>query len=156
MKKTDLQKIIYRIRHRYLTFNNMVIFVAFLVALGWLWGSLQVMQRNYILQREVDYKRRELAVTQLQKDTLELQKRFYQTNEYKELAARESLGLVMPGERVLILPANSEVVKQADKDSIGSAASDTSIVAVESSNIEQWMNFLFGGYSRSMQAADEE
>lgn len=155
MKSADIQKIIYRIRHRYLTFNNVVILVAFLIALGWLWGSLQVMQRNYTLQREVDNKQRELAVTKLQKENLELQKRYYQTNEYKEMAARESLGLVMPGERVLILPANTEVVKQSDKN-----ASSSRVAAApatnDSSNLEQWMNFLFGGYSQSMQNPEND
>lgn len=155
MKKTDVQKIIYRIRHRYLTFNNMVIFVAFLVALGWLWGSLQVMQRNYVLQREVDHKRRELAVTRLQKDNLELQKRYYQTNEYKEMAARESLGLVMPGERVLILPANTEAVKQSDKEEQRTPGVAVAVSGQEAGNFEQWMNFLFGGYSKSMQGLDD-
>ena len=84
MKKTDINKIIYRVRNHYLTFNNVIILVAFLIAFGWLWGSLQVMQRNYALQWEVDSKRRQLVLTQLEKDNLELQKRYYQTNEYRK------------------------------------------------------------------------
>lgn len=154
MKKSDIQKLIYRVRHNYLTFNNVVILVAFLIAVGWLWGSLQVMQRNYMLQREVDNKRRELIVTRLQKDNLDLQKRYYQTNEYKEMAARESLGLVMPGESVLILPASTEAAKKADKDASRTVSVETPEQSV--GNFEQWMNFLFGGYSRSMQAAEED
>ena len=152
MKTSDLQKLVYKVRHTYMTFNNLVIFVAFLIALGWLWGSLQVMERNYMLQREVDNKRRELVVTQLQKDTLELQKRYYETNEYKEMAARQALGLVMPGERVLILPANTEAAKQVDEAGSASVA----ITTAEAGNLEQWMNFLFGGYSRSMQDSSGE
>lgn len=134
-----------------MTFNNVVIVVAFLIALGWLWGSLQVMQRNYGLQREVDHKRRELLLVSLQKESLELQKRFYETSEYKELAARESLGLVMPGESVLILPKNSDAAKAAD------VSKDTPVLAAsEAGTFEQWMNFLFGGYSESMRAAESE
>lgn len=152
MKTSDLQKLIYKVRHTYMTFNNLVIFVAFLIALGWLWGSLQVMERNYMLQREVDNKRRELVVAQLQKDTLELQKRYYETNEYKEMAARQALGLVMPGERVLILPANTEAAKQVDE----AGSTSVAVTTAEAGNLEQWMNFLFGGYSRSMQDSSEE
>ncbi|UTX51437.1 hypothetical protein KI440_00530 [Candidatus Saccharibacteria bacterium TM7i] len=115
------------------------------------------MQRNYTLQREVDNKRRELMVTRLQKDSLELQKRYYQTNEYKEMAARESLGLVMPGERVLILPANTEAVKKADTQAANrGVVTEATPLTTEASNVEQWMNFLFGGYSQSMRAAEEE
>jgi cell division protein FtsB len=154
MKKTDINKIIYRVRNHYLTFNNVIILVAFLIAFGWLWGSLQVMQRNYALQWEVDSKRRQLVLTQLEKDNLELQKRYYQTNEYKEIAARESLGLVIPGEKMLILPPNSDPVKQADESAKRAPVATTT--EPEESNLEQWMNFLFGGYSQSMQAAEEE
>ena len=153
MQKINIRKFIYHVRHKYLTFNNLVILTAFLIAAGWIWGSLQVMQRNYSLQKEVDYKQRQLQLVELQKVSLELQKRYYQTNEYKELAARESLGLVMPGEKVLILPDNSEVAIQADKE----RPTTVPVAPVEtSSNLEQWLNFLFGGYSRSINSADED
>ena len=153
--KLTLRAQIYALRHKYFTFNNLVMVVAFLIAAGWVWGSLQAMQRNYSLQKEVDHKRRLLQLTELQKESLELQKRYYQTNEYKELAARESLGLVMPGERVLILPKNSEAVLEADK--AATKATNTPVqLTPESSNLEQWLNFLFGGYSKSIQAGDEQ
>ena len=153
MQKINIRKFIYHVRHKYLTFNNLVILTAFLIAAGWIWGSLQVMQRNYSLQKEVDYKKRQLQLAELQKDSLELQKRYYQTNEYKELAARESLGLVMPGEKVLILPDNSAAAVQADKE----RSRTVETVAIDkTSNLEQWLNFLFGGYSKSINTSDEE
>jgi len=147
MPKINIRKYIYAFRHKYLTFNNVVILVAFLIAAGWVWGSLQVMQRNFALQKEVDYKRRQLELTQLQRDSLELQKRFYQTDEYKELAARETLGLVMPGEHLIVLPANSQAAIDSDK----SSATTVAVVPVKvTSNLEQWLNFLFGGNSKSI------
>lgn len=151
MPQTTIRKFFYTFRHKFLTFNNIVIAVAFLIALSWVWGSLQVMQRNFALQKEVDTQRRQLQLTQLQRDRLELQKRYYQTDEYKELAARESLGLVMPGERVVILPANSQAVVDADKQASGTV---TTVAQQTSSNFEQWLNFLFGGYSRSIKGND--
>lgn len=153
MPEINIRKLVYTFRHKYLTFNNIVIAVAFLIALSWIWGSLQVMQRNFALQKEVDQMQRQLQLTQLQKDSLELQRRYYQTDEYRELAARESLGLVMPGESVIILPANSQAVIDADK-----AAQSSSVIATTqpaSSNLEQWLNFLFGGYSKSIQGDDK-
>ena len=152
MQKINIHKFIYHARHKYLTFNNLVILTAFLIAAGWIWGSLQVMQRNYALQKEVDFKQRQLQLTELQKQSLELQQRYYQTNEYKELATRESLGLVMPGEKVLILPENSEAAKQADKQTSSSAATAPQ---EQISNMEQWLNFLFGGYSKSINSTAE-
>ena len=148
MQKINIRKFIYHVRHKYLTFNNLVILTAFLIAAGWVWGSLQVMQRNYNLQKEVDYKRRQLQLTELQKQSLELQQRYYQTDEFRELAAREALGLVMPGEKLLILPDNSEAAKQSDKPAASTNAAATP--QDKTSNMEQWLNFLFGGYSRSI------
>lgn len=147
MQKIQLRKFIYTVRHKYMTFNNLVILVAFLIAAGWVWGSLQVMQRNYNLQREVDFKQRQLQLTELQKESLELQNRYFATDEYKELALRDSLGLVMPGEKVLILPKNSDAAKDEDKKTSASTATNTE---QQASNLEQWLNFLFGGYSKSI------
>ena len=145
MKKINTQKLIYTLRHKYLTLNNVVIAVAFLIAASWIWGSLGMMQRNYSLQKEVDFKKRQLSLVELQRDNLDLQKRYYKTAEYQELAVRESLGLVRPGEKVLILPENSQAAKDAD-----SVKNTVVATTVQSSNIEQWVNFLFGGYSRSI------
>lgn len=153
MQKINIRKFIYHIRHKYLTFNNLVILTAFLIAAGWLWGSLQAMQQNFTLQKEVDYKKRQLQLAELQKDSLELQKRYYETNEYKELAARESLGLVMPGEKVLILPENSESAKEADSNK--TASTGETVAVDKTSNLEQWLNFLFGGYSKSINSDDK-
>ena len=150
MKKIQLRKLIYMTRHKLLTFNNLVILVAFLIAAGWVWGSLQVMQRNFTLQKEVDYKQRQLQLVQLQKDSLQLQNRYYGTDEYKELALRDSLGLVMPGEKVLILPDNTAAVKSADAAASTSKTSSAPVAQDKTSNLEQWLNFLFGGYSKSI------
>ncbi len=154
MPKIHIRKIVYTIRHRYLTFNNLVILVAFLIAAGWVWGSLQVMQRNYGLQKEVDYKRRQLQLAELQRDNLKLQNRFYTTNEYKELALRDSLGLVMPGEKILVLPDNSEAAKAAD--AVDPNSNSDAVSQETTSNLEQWLNFLFGGYSKSMSSDDAQ
>ena len=145
MRNINIQKIIYHLRHRYLTLNNVVILAAFLIAAGWVWGSLGVMQRNYNLQKDIDYKKRQLQLTELQRDNLSLQKNFYQTREYQELAIRESLGLVLPGEKALVLPPNSEAAKKAD-----TAKTVAPVAQATTSNLEQWVNFLFGGYSKSI------
>ena len=150
--KTAIRKFLYTARHEYLTYNNLVLLAALLIAAGWAWGSLQVMQRNYSLQREVDYKKKELQLAELQKDNLRLENKYYQTDEYKELALRESLGLVMPGEKLLVLPENSDAAKAADTTASTTGTSTTT--TQKTSNIEQWLNFLFGGYSKSMQSSD--
>jgi len=145
MRNINIQKLIYHARHRYLTLNNVVILVAFVIAAGWVWASLGAMQRNYNLQKEIDYKKQQLQLTQLQKDNLALQQNYYQTPEYQELAVRDALGLVMPGEKALVLPPNSAAAVAEDAPKTTAAAP-----SVTTSNLEQWVNFLFGGYSKSI------
>lgn len=125
--------------------NNVVIAVAFIIAASWIWGALGMMERNYKLQKVLDLKKRELRLVDLQTQNLQFQKRYYQTDEYKELAVRQSLGLGRPGESVLVLPANSEEAKRVDAQ----AAAQTAALPA-TSNLEQWVNFLFGGYSHSL------
>lgn len=144
MKKINIRRIYYLFRHKYLTLNNVVVVIAFMIAAGWVWGSLDVMQRNYSLQKQLLDKQRQLIVAELDHENASLEKRYYQTDEYKELAVRQRLGLGLPGESVLILPPNSESAKSAD-DSLTAGAN---IQPVEASNFEQWMNFLFGANNK--------
>lgn len=144
MKKINIRRIYYRFRHEYLTLNNVVVVVAFIIAANWVWGSLEMMQRNFSLQKELDDKSRQLIVAQLDTDNAKLEQRYYKTDEYKELAVRQRLGLVSPGERLLILPPNSEAVKNADKV----VAVKPSATVVPISNFGQWMNFLFGANNK--------
>jgi len=140
MKKINIRRIYYRVKKDYFTLNNAVIAVAFIIAANWVWGSLGVMQKNFTLQKELDDKSRQLIVAQLDTDNAKLEQRYYQTDEYKELAVRQRLGLVTPGESVLILPPNSEAVKNADE----ATSTKVSIASAKISNFEQWANFLFG------------
>ncbi len=145
MKKINIRRLYYQISHKYFTLNNAVIAVGLVIAAGWVWGSLDVMQRNYRLQKELDDKSRQLIVAQLDVATAQLQQRYYNTIEYQELAVRQKLNLVTPGESVLILPPNSDEAKIDD-----STSASTVIVDAPTSNFNQWMNFLLGGNSKSI------
>jgi cell division protein FtsB len=147
MKKINIRRLYYHIRHRYITMNNIVIAVAFFIGLSWAWGSIGMMQRNYALQKEVDAKARTLKLTELETQNLKYEQRYYQSSEYQELEVRKRLGLANPGEHVLILPPNSEQAKTADV-----IVADNPVRTVEpTSDFQQWMNFLFGGNHRSLQ-----
>ena len=140
MKYKDISNQLRHFKHRFWNSQNLVLLIGLFIALSFIWGSLETMQANYARQREIDLKQRQLELATLQRDNLSLEQRYYQTAEYQELKAREALGLVQPGEHVLILPPSS-----ADEDS--QTRSGLSGV-VEPSNFEQWVNFLFGGHHR--------
>jgi cell division protein FtsB len=140
MKKINIHQLNYKLRYKYLTLNNVVVAVALLIGASWVWGAIGVMQRNYDLQKDVNYKQRELTLAQLQTANLKLENRYYQTREYQELAVRKGLGLIMPGESVLILPKNTAETQTTNTTSqvtIGNGDEDAS-------NFQQWVDFLFG------------
>ncbi len=145
MKQQQARRFYYHLRHHVLTSTNLVLGIALLIAFSWAWGSVGVLERNYRLQREINQKEQELRLVDLEVETLKYQSSYYKSDEYKELAVRQRLGLVLPGEKVLILPPNSS--KAADSDD--TQAAEASGRAVQQSNIEQWINFLFGGNART-------
>ena|ERR1035437_5693690 len=147
MKKINIRRYYYLFRHKYMTLNNVVAAVALLIALSWIWGSLSVMQKNYNLQNDLELKKRQLQLADVETKSIELENRYYQTREYQELAVRTSLGLVLPGEKVLVLPDNTQAAKDADTKSGNSPSTEP---VEKQSNYKQWVDFLFGKNSQNV------
>lgn len=146
MKKINIRRLYYHVRHKYFTLNNVVIVIAFAIAAGWVWGSLGVMQRNYDLQKQLDLQQRQLELAQVETSSLQLEQRYYQTAEYQELAVRQDLGLGLPGEKLLILPPNSQATIDADN----AFATTKTPTVVRLGNFQQWVNFLFGNNGKEV------
>ena len=109
-----------------------VVVVAFLT-----WGSATAMTKNWELARMVDAKKRERALLQIENELLELENKYYASEEYQELAARKQHGKILEGETMVMLPRNSETAKNKYKK--------LEMTEPESlSNFEQWLAFLFG------------
>jgi len=123
----------------YFNLNNAVVIVAFLIAATWVWNTVIAIQRNFDLQQQVDKLAEQNAILELQNKTRMFENKYYQSNEYLELSAREHLNKVAPGERLLILPPNT-VQPAANKQPV--VADDIPIT--ERSNFAQWVYFLFG------------
>jgi len=123
----------------YVNLNNAVIVVALLIAATWVWNTIVAIQRNFELQQRVDAVAEQNAVLELQNKTRDFENKYYQSNEYVELSAREHLNKAAPGEKVLVLPPNT--VHQKTKQQ-PTATSDIPIA--QRSNFAQWMYFLFG------------
>ncbi len=140
MQNRRLNSLIYHIRHRWLTSNNIVLLVALVIAGSWAISSVQSVERNYQLQRVINDKNRQLQLAELQADTLRYEQRYYQSDEYKTLELKRRLGLALPGERVLILPPNSEEALAVDE----SVEPVVTVGPVKKTPFEQWMDFLFG------------
>lgn len=140
---TSIRRFFYHLRYRYPTREIVTVALVGLAIVWFIWGSVQAMQKNYELRRVVEAKERQAELTELETRTLEYEQRYLQSEEYKKLAVRERLGYGDPGEKVLILPANSPSASEQD-------APDTTATprTTRPSNLAQWGNFLFGGNVR--------
>ena len=132
------KRLLYRVRHDYLTLNNVVVGVALCIALSWAWGSISAMQRNYELQQMVDRKRQQVELETLRVTLLEYESKYYESAEYLDLAVRQRLGLGAPGERQIIVGSTDDTTPET-------STARTTSEAQKESNFQQWMNFLFGG-----------
>lgn len=143
MQSRKIKRFIYTVRHQYMTTNNVVLAVAAVIAVSWAWSSVQAVQRNYQLQKEVDDKKRQAKLVKLETENLQFEQNYYKSNEYLTLEAKRRLGLVEPGEKVLILPANSVAVKAEDQAE-KTAAATIPDGAPPPPPFTQWLDFLFG------------
>ena len=132
--RTKIRRVKYRISSDLMTIDNLIIAISIIVAVAWIWGSISAMERNYALQQQLEVRKRERLLTEIKHKTLQYESEYLKSDEYRELAARENLGLVAQGESVLILSEYPE-------EKIETSTSPTQ----KQSNFSQWMNFLFGG-----------
>jgi len=124
-------------RH-YVTLQNGAVALALLIALSWSWGTVTTLQKNFVLQQQVDTLDQEVELSSLQNENLKFQQNYLRSNEYLELSARELLNKTAPGEKVVILPDTSDV-----KDTAGQAKAVQTPIETPS-NFSQWMQFFFG------------
>lgn len=139
--RTKIRKAQYWLKHDLFVLDNVVTIIALVLCLGWTWGAIESMSRNWSLAQELANKQRERALLELEVETLELENEYYQSSEYQELAARKYQGKMLPGETMVYLPPNSESAQMKHRDS----SSEADLIATnEMSNFTQWMKFLFG------------
>ena len=140
--KIRTRQFIYHLKHDIFIFDNIIIIIAVAAGLYFTWGSISSMSRNWELASNLAAKQRELALTQLEVETMKLQNTYYQSTEYQELAARHLQNKSLPGETMVYLPNNSEAAQRKHSDEILTEAD--ALRTPEQSNFDQWMGFLFG------------
>ena len=95
------------------------------------------MSRNWKLSEKIETKKRELALLELEVETLELENDYYRSEEYEELSARAKQNKKLEGEELVYLPENSAEAKAKTYEKEKPKEKDPS-------NFSKWMSFLFG------------
>lgn len=138
--KLKLRRLGYKLRHDYLSVENVVLAIAVILCLVWTYQSITAMSRNWMLSEQLTTEKTKLALINLEVEAAELENDYYRTDEYKELMARKYLDKAWPGEKMIVLPENSDEAKtKFQKQSVEEEQ-------LERSNVEKWMMFLFPSY----------
>lgn len=114
-----------------------------LLALLVSWSTISAIQTNYGLQKQISTLQQQNQVLELQNTNQDLTNKFYNTQQFLELASRRQFGLAAPGEKLLIVPQNValahtvDLSKQASKDS-----GQTAHTSTFQHNFQAWMDFF--------------
>lgn len=110
--------------------------IGVLVVIWFGFNTTKIIFKNFDLVQEIEQLEQEIAILELQNANLKFQIGYYKTDAYTEIQARDKLGLVAVGEKLLILPEDRY------DDLLPKAGSDAEPVAI--TNFNAWMEFLFG------------
>jgi cell division protein FtsB len=128
--------LIARYRH-YATIQNGTIVLAAIIALGWVWGTVQTLQKNFSYQQQVDALNQQVELEKLRNENLKFQQVYFKSDEFLELSARQRLGKANPGEKLIILPDSRSITDKT-------ASQRVAPTVPKASNLSQWLQFFFG------------
>lgn len=134
-----IRHLIFRLRHDFLSIENLVLILAIALCLIWTHQSILAMSRNWALIERLGTEKQSLALLEVEVETMALENEYYKTEEYQELAARKFLNKQLAGEHMVYLPENSPAAKA--KHQVGNA-----VVEKTYTNFEKWQRFLFPDY----------
>jgi cell division protein FtsL len=107
------------------------------------WSGVKAIDTNYKLQRQISELQQQNTVQQLSNGNLKLQKDYYSTPQYLELAARQDFGLAASGETVLIVPRSVALAHtfNLSQDAAPTAPKKSKQPAWRR-NFDAWMDFF--------------
>lgn len=141
--KGALRRLQFKLKHDFLTVENVVLMIAIVLCLVWTYQSVVAMSRNWELSEKLSAKRKELELATLEVETAELENQYYASEEYQELLARKNLDKQLAGEHLVVMPENSEAAKNKHKETEEVKAEKNE---TNQSNFEKWLMYLFPKY----------
>lgn len=138
--KTKLRQVRYAMKHDFLTIENVVLAIAIILCFIWTFQSIKAMSRNWELSEKLTAEKKELELLEIEVEAAELENEYYRSEEYQELVARRQLDKKLEGEKMVVMPENSEKAKNKYKNV------SVEVVEKKYSNFEKWTKFLFPNY----------
>jgi cell division protein FtsB len=123
---------------------GMVVFGVIVLTVSW--SGVKAIQQNYELQKQISRLEQENTVKRLENENQKLRNKYYETDQYLELAARRQFGLAAPGETVVIIPKAVAIARVADIKTEEVVAKPATVDTKPDyqRNLEAWLNFFLG------------
>lgn len=128
----------YGFRHGFLTIENVILIFSIIFCLFCTYRSIEAMNRNWELSENLRKTEKTLELKKVEIEMAELENAYYETDEYKELAARKFANKQLEGEKMVYLPENSDEARSKHSDEVAEATEENK----EYSNFEKWMIYL--------------
>ena len=119
---------------------GMLAFVVLVLLVSW--SGLQAIQSNFVLQKKMYELERTNEIKRLANENLRLTNKYYETNQYLEVTARQNLGMALPGETVLLVPKDVALKYTTPMPDEDEAKVVEKKVPFWERNFESWMNFF--------------
>ncbi len=139
--KTKLRRLGFKLKHDYLSVENVVLILAVFLCLMWTYQSIMAMSRNWNLTEQLTTEKKSLELLNIEVEAAELENEYYKSDEYQELLARKYLDKQFSGEKMVVMPDNSEEAKNKHKTIATTAKTENNYT-----NFEKWMMYLFPNY----------
>ena len=138
--KLHFRRLNYKMKHDFLTVENVVLILAIVLCLVWTYQSIVAMSRNWELSERLTAEKKTLELLDIEVEMAKLENEYYKTEEYQELMARKHLDKKLAGENMVVMPENSEQAINKHKKA------DEEQPEKKYSHFETWMMYLFPKY----------
>jgi len=125
----------------YIKRENLSVVIVGVVGFWVAWQTVVVVVKNNQLQLEIAEKREQVALLELENQSIEFEIEYYKTDEFLERSAKENLLLKRPGENVAIAPLTRDAPFPAGRNQQQRESEPRS-------NFQQWIDFVLGRNSR--------
>ena len=125
---------------RDIKFVGLMVFLVIMLLVTW--SGIKSVQTNYGLQKQIANLSQQNQLQKLKNDNLALQNKYYDTNQYIVLSARQNFGLAASGETEVIIPHNvamNQLVSVPEDQSVKISVGTQSFWQ---RNFEMWVNFF--------------
>jgi len=120
---------------------GLMVFVCLVLLVSW--SGVKVIQLNYELEKRISKLQQEVEVLSLENANQKLRNKYYETDQFLELAARRQFGRGAPGEQLILVPEEVALAYTVDRpDQLKETEAELVAKPEYQQNFEAWVQFF--------------